>query len=403
MDVQALVAEVEGYVQQRLSQYIEELRELCAMDSGSYHKSGIDRVTTYLAARLHGLGMDVKIIENDLWGNDIYGELRGDGAGTVLLLGHADTVYPVGIATERPLKIEDNVIYGPGVYDMKGCILSAIYAVEALLAANYRDFGAIRFLCVSDEEISERHSEKLIKQAAKGCHAALVLEGARANGDIVSARKGCAWYKLSARGRSAHAGVEPEKGRNAITEVAHQLLQFESLNGWIEGISINPGTITGGTMPNVVPDYAEARFDMRYLEAADRLAVEKRWREMMLERKVAGVELELALEAEPRHPMERTPGTTLLVRKAQEIAQTLGFTVNHTHTGGSSDASYPAAAGIPTLDGLGPVGGLDHSPYEYLEARSISPRTALLAGLIVTVGRGELTNKLEAKKALQTI
>src|SRR5262249_3615569 len=214
-------------------------------------------MASYLAARMSGLKMDATVIEREPWGNDVLGVLRGDGNQHVLLLGHIDTVYPVGTAAARPLRVEGDTILGPGTCDMKGCILSAVYAIEALLAAGYRSFGELRFLCVSDEEINERHCEDIMQQALHNCQRALVVEAARANGDIVSARKGNAWYPLTAHGRSAHAGVEPEKGRNTILELAHQVLQFQSLNKWREGLSVNAGFISGGTLPNVVPDLAQ--------------------------------------------------------------------------------------------------------------------------------------------------
>ena len=235
MNLQSLVSGVEAYVQPRLPQYIEELRVLCAIDSDSYHKPGLDAMAEWLATRMRNLGMDVTIIENEKWGNDLLGVIKGDGSGNVLLLGHIDTVYPVGTAAARPLRVEGDTMYGPGVSDMKGCILSAVYAVEAMLAMESRPFGELRFLCVSDEEIGERHCKETMRQVCQNCQGALVLEAARANGDIVSARKGSDWYILTARGRSAHAGVEPEKGRNAIVELAHQVLQFVSLNGWRRG------------------------------------------------------------------------------------------------------------------------------------------------------------------------
>src|SRR5690348_10012994 len=220
MSLQTLVLDVQTYVQKNLAQYIEELRKICLIDSYSYYKPGLDEMATFLAARLHKLGVDVSIIEREKWGNDLIGVLHGDGGGNVLLLCHTDTVYAGGTAANRSLRIEGDTIYGPGVCDMKGCILSAICAVEALRAIGYRAFGEIRFLCVSDEEINERHCKDLIKQACQNCQGALVLEAARANGDIVSARKGNAYYTLTAHGRSAHAGVEPEQGRNSIVELA---------------------------------------------------------------------------------------------------------------------------------------------------------------------------------------
>ncbi len=272
MDLQTLVAGVEAYTRERLSQYIEELRELCSIDSYSYHKPGLDEMALFLAARMRGLGMHATIIERESWGNDLLGTLHGNGGANVLLLGHMDTVYPVGVAAARPLQVDGDRVYGPGVSDMKGCILSAIYAIEALVAMNYRAFGEIRFLCVSDEEINTRHCQDIMQSACENAQGALVLEAARSNGDIVSARKGHTWYKLTALGRAAHAGVEPEKGRNAVIEMAHQILQFQNLTGWREGITVNAGVMSGGTMPNVVPDFAQAQFDLRFLLDEDRIA-----------------------------------------------------------------------------------------------------------------------------------
>lgn len=386
MDLQTLVMDVEKYVEQRVPQYIEELRELCAIDTYSYHKSGLDKMARWLAARMRELGLEVNIIERQQWGNDLYGVVEGQGGSTVLLLAHMDTVYPVGTASAHPLWLEDDTIYGPGVSDMKGGILNGLYALQALFAQGYRSFGEIRLLCVSDEEIPVRHCLDIMRKACRGSQAALVLEAARANGALVSARKGTARYTLTARGHAAHAGVEPDKGRNAIVELAHQLLQFESLNGWREGLTINPGVITGGTLPNVVPDYAQIHFDVRYLQTQDRIALEQRWRKMMQDQRVPGVQLSLEVPAECGEPMVLTPEGLKLAQQAQEIAALLGFSVEHVATGGGSDGSFAAQYGVPVLDGLGPVGGLDHSPDEYLLASSVAPRTALLAGLIATIG-----------------
>jgi glutamate carboxypeptidase len=386
MDLQSLVVGVEAYTRERLSQYLEELRELCAIDSDSFHKPGLDEVALFLAARMRGLGMHATIIERESWGNDLLGVLHGNGGANVLLLGHIDTVYPVGIAAARPVQVDGDFVYGPGVCDMKGCILSAIYAIEALVAMNYRAFGEIRFLCVSDEEINIRHCQDIMQTACENAQGALVLEAARSNGDIVSARKGHTWYKLTARGRSAHAGVEPERGRNAVIEVAHQILQFQNLNGWREGITVNPGVISGGTLPNVVPDFAQAQFDLRFLHDEDRIATEKRFHELMMRDRIAGVELTLERAPDMKAPMVQTPEILKLAHQAQQIANLLGFSVNHVLTGGASDASYATAHGVPALDGLGPVGGLDHSPDEYLVLSSVAPRIALLAGLIASIG-----------------
>jgi len=386
MDLQTLLTGVEVYTREHLLQYIEELRELCSIDSYSYHKPGLDEMALFLAARMRGLGMHATIIERESWGNDLLGTLHGNGGGNVLLLGHMDTVYPVGIAAARPVQVEGDIIYGPGVSDMKGCILSAIYAIEALLAMNYRVFSEIRFLCVSDEEINIRHCQDVLQTVCEDAKGALVLEAARSNGDIVSARKGHTWYKLTALGRSAHAGVEPEKGRNAVIEMAHQILQFQNLNGWREGITINAGVISGGTLPNVVPDFAQAQFDLRFLHDEDRIATEQRFHELLEQKRIANVELTLERAPDMKAPMTLTPESQKLAHQAQHIANLLGFSINHVLTGGASDASYATKHGVPALDGLGPIGGRDHSPDEYLVLSSVAPRVALLAGLIVTLG-----------------
>ncbi len=386
MDLQTLLTGVEAYTRERLSQYIEELRELCSIDSYSYHKPGLDEMALFLAARMRGLGMYATIIERESWGNDLLGTLHGNGGGNVLLLGHMDTVYPVGIAAARPVQIEGDIIYGPGVSDMKGCILSGIYAIEALLSMNYHAFGEIRFLCVSDEEINIRHCQDVMQIACENAKGALVLEAARSNGDIVSARKGHTWYRLTANGRSAHAGVEPEKGRNAVIEMAHQILQFQNLNGWREGITINAGVISGGTLPNVVPDFAQAQFDLRFLHDEDRIATEQRFHEMLEQKRIASVEMTLECAPDMKAPMVLTSESQKLAHQAQHIANLLGFSINHVLTGGASDASYATKYGVPALDGLGPIGGRDHSPDEYLVLSSVALRVALLAGLIATLG-----------------
>ncbi len=386
MIVQSPVLNVEAYVRSRIQHYIEELSYLCSIDSGSYHKFGLDEMARYLAVRMDELGMCTTIIEHEEWGNDVLGVIKGNGSGKVLLLGHTDTVYPVGTAANRPLRVEGDTLYGPGVCDMKGCILTAIYAIEALINLNHRSFGEIRFLCVSDEETNERHSKELIQQTSEGCHGVLVLEAARANGKLVSSRRGAAWYKLVARGHSAHAGVEPEKGRSAILEIAHQAIQFQSLTGWHEGVNVNVGVISGGTVANVVPDYAEAMIDLRFLNNTDKYETQNLWRKMLQRQLIPDVELTLEELPDYREPMTCSAESLKLAQQAQEIASLLGFFVDHGPTGGTSDANYVCSYGLPVLDGLGPVGGLDHSPNEYLMLDSIAPRTALLTGLIGSLG-----------------
>jgi glutamate carboxypeptidase len=229
-------------------------------------------------------------------------------------------------------------------------------------------------------------SGPIIRRLAAGVDACLVLECARENGDIVSARKGVLDLRLTVHGRAAHAGVEPWKGRSATLEAATKTIALHDLNGRWEGVTVNVGVIRGGTRPNVVAEEAVLEVDLRSPKRADLEAAEAAVREIAARSTVPDTGCEL--EVMGRHwPMEKLPASARLVEVALELAGRLGFPLADTATGGASDANTTAGMGIPTLDGLGPVGGNDHSPAEYLELDSIVPRTALLAGLILAIAR----------------
>lgn len=382
---EALVAFLEG----RLAAYIEELRELVNTDSGSYDKTGVDAVVSRLEQRLELLGCEVKRYRQAKFGDDLLATMGGRGKGHILLLGHSDTVFLAGTATERPMKIEGDRILGPGTCDMKAGLLTGIYALEALREIGFDDYENISYLCVSDEEIGgERHSIPLIRSEARRVDVVLTLEAARENGDIVSARKGMCWYIVEAFGKSAHAGVEPEKGRNAIVALAHQTIALSKLNGLKPGMTVNTGYIEGGLAPNVVPDYAKIRVDVRALSKEDMREFEDTFREQLAKTEIPGVKIAFrAEEGSYVPPMERTPAVMKLEELAQEAAQELGFDLKAASTGGCSDACFAATEGVPVLDGLGPIGGLDHSPREYVKLSSIVPRTALLAKLIMAIAQ----------------
>ncbi|MEZ4658949.1 MAG: M20 family metallopeptidase [Caldilineaceae bacterium] len=370
----------------RLDQYLADLRALTAIDSGSEYKAGVDAVQDWLAARLSRLGCAVDRHLETRYGDHLLATLTGVGAGKIVLLGHSDTVYPLGTAAQRPMQIVGDIVRGPGTCDMKAGLLSGIYAMEALLALGWRDFGQIVFLSVSDEETGERCSPPLIRAVSEGADAVLTLEAARANGDIVTARKAIAWYTITARGRSAHAGVEPEKGRNAIMALAGLLLEINRLNNLRPGITINVGVIEGGSRPSVVPDFARAQLDLRAWTQADMDAASTAIAACVANAQEDGITFELALQPDSTAPpLEYTPGVQRLEALTQAVAAELGFTVHGARTGGSSDICFAAQTGAPGLDGLGPVGGLDHGPDEYIELRSIVPRIALLVGVMLKV------------------
>lgn len=375
---------VQSYLNAQLPRYLDDLRTLVSIDSGSDHKADVDSVVDWLLARLTTLGFTVERHSQPVLGDNIRATLRGHGTQRILLLGHSDTVFPVGTAAQRPMQIVGPKVLGPGVCDMKGGLLTGLYAVQALQAAGFAGFGELVFLCVSDEEIGQRASVPLIRETARQVDAAFTLEAARANGDIVTARKTVRWATLEAFGKAAHAGVEPEKGRNAILALARHLDALDRLNGFRPGVTVNVGVIEGGRQPNVVPAYAKAGLDLRAWRQVDMRDLLVAIGAQVEKPTVPDVQMILNADENSGMPaMERTPQVVALETLTQQVAAALGFTVNGAATGGASDASFVAAEGTPVLDGLGPIGGLDHGPDEYIEVASIVPRTALLAGVIM--------------------
>jgi glutamate carboxypeptidase len=278
---------------------------------------------------------------------------------------------------------------------MKAGLLAGLGALEALrdLAGGEGasgpaalPFERIVFLANPDEEIGSPSSTSHVRRLAAESDVALVLECARANGDIVSSRKGTLDLRLTVRGRAAHAGVEPEKGRSAIVEAARLVRELHALNGRWPGVTLNVGRIEGGTRPNVVPERCVLGLDVRAVARADQERALKVVRELAATPTVPDTTVEVE-ELGQHRPMEKLERSARLVEHAVGLAGRLGFELRDAATGGASDANTTSGMGVPTLDGLGPVGGNDHAPDEYLEVDSIVPRTTLLAGLILAIGR----------------
>jgi glutamate carboxypeptidase len=368
--------------------YLAELEAMVGIDCGSYTPAGVNQVADAVGKALAELGANVERIghrpsrrERQL-GDLVIGHLEGSGP-RLLLIGHMDTVFEPGTAAERPFRIDGQRATGPGVSDMKGGLLAGLHALAALHAIGVRP--SVTFVANPDEEIGSPFSTPHIRRLARAHDAALVLECARANGDIVSARKGIADYEITLTGRAAHAGVEPEKGRSAIVEAAHQVLALHALNGRWPSVTVNAGVIEGGTRPNVVAAMCRMELDVRASSSSefDRAAAEVK--AIVTRPTLDGVRAELRQVAF-HPPMERTQANARLAELAIAIAGELGFGLQDTLTGGASDANTTSAAGLPSLDGLGPIGGDDHSADEWLDLSSVVPRTTLLAGLIGRVG-----------------
>jgi glutamate carboxypeptidase len=382
------LAAVRRTVDAGLPAFLDELERLVNVDCGSYTPAGVNAVADHVAAALRALDAEVQRISHtpddhtaDL-GDLVIGRLPGDGP-RLLLIGHMDTVFEPGTAAARPFRVDGDRARGPGVADMKAGLLAGLHAVAALRTLGARP--TITFVANPDEEIGSPFSSAHIRRLAPEHDAVLVLECARANGDIVTARKGIADYHLAIVGRAAHAGVEPEKGRSAIVEAAHQVLGLHALNGRWPSVTVNVGVIRGGTRPNVVAESSELQVDLRAAttDAFDAAASEVA--RLAAASTVPDVRLELRQIA-GHPPMEKTAASARLAELAITIAAELGFVLRDAATGGASDANTTAAMGVPTLDGLGPIGGDDHSVDEWLDVSSIVPRTTLLAALIDRIG-----------------
>jgi glutamate carboxypeptidase len=371
--------------------YLADLRALVNLDCGTYIPSGVDRVADLMQERFAAQGWSTERFPHQPQGDEprlgdvLVATRRGadeDGR-RILLVGHMDTVFPEGTVAERPFRIDGSTAYGPGVSDMKGGLLGGLYAMNVLQDAGFTAFGYVTYVCNPDEEIGSPFSGPLILERAKNVDACFVLEGARENGDIVSARKGVMDFRIVVRGRAAHAGVEPERGRSAALQAAHTIVALHDLNGKWPGVTVNVGVVQGGTRPNVVAERCELHVDLR---APTRASFEEAVEAL---RMVATLHIvpDTEVEVTPMSgfpPMEKTEATARLVDRAKSIAGELGFEVHDAATGGASDANPVAGLGIPTLDGLGPIGGADHSPGEWLDLDSVVPRISLLAGLIAS-------------------
>ena len=384
MNAASLLPFVEG----RYDEFVEALAAMVSIDCGTFSTEGVNRVADLCEARFRSSGWEVERMENQpkedqrRLGDIVIGRI-GDGPPHVLLIGHMDTVFPDGTASERPFRVDGDRAYGPGAADMKGGLLAGFFAVDALREAGVR-VGTITYVCNPDEEIGSIFSRDVIGELSRESDTAFVLEAARENGNVVSRRKGVSDFRIEILGRAAHAGVEPEKGRSAVLEAAHKTLALHELNHKWPGVTVNVGVIEGGTRPNVVAERCMLHVDLRAptedaMEAAEREIVR-----IGEESTVPATRSRVRVSAAHR-PMEKSEGSGRLVEMANEIAQELGFDLRDTATGGASDANTTAAAGVPTLDGLGPIGGGAHSADEWLDLSSVVPRVTLLAGLISRV------------------
>ncbi|RIW37248.1 M20 family peptidase [Bacillus salacetis] len=372
---------MEEYIKNKQIEMLKLIETLVNIDSGSGNKPGIDKIGSLLKRKYEEAGYTIDVIPQIKYGNHLIIQHRDASDPEVLILAHMDTVFPKGTALERPFRMEEDKAYGPGVIDMKSSLVTLLYALKALKEEGSVHWKNVQIILNSDEEIGSPSSKNLISKASIGKKYALIMEPARKDGSLVSSRRGKGNYTLNVTGRAAHSGIEPEKGRSAIEELAHKVIQLHELNDHENGISVNVGLIEGGSSVNTVSDHATAQMEIRISETDQATSVEEKMEEICSRTDVPGTEITLEGEIN-RPPMEKNKRNKQLLKRIISVGDELGIEITDTSTGGGSDASFTSAAGVATIDGMGPVGGNAHSEKEYLEISSLFERTLLLAKVI---------------------
>jgi glutamate carboxypeptidase len=387
MDVLGL----ERSLREEVPRFVDDLRDVVSIDSGTYTPEGVNLVSDWLELRFASSGWEVERRHDPgeegrgRVGDVLVARVRGRGAHRVVLICHMDTVWPEGTVADRPFRVDGDRAYGPGVSDAKSGLLAGIEAVDALRRAGQDTFGVVTFVCNPDEEAGSPFSGSTIAEVAEDSDVAFVLEAGRENGDIVSQRKGLVTIRADFSGRAAHAGVEPDRGHHAVLDAATKTVELQAMNGTMNGVTVNVGVLSGGARPNVVPEHCEMEIDVRAWDATMLTTATERIRSILERTQVDGVTTDVHVNIE-YPPMEQHPATERLVGLAQELARDLGLELRAASTGGGSDANVVSSLGTPVLDGLGPIGGDDHSPDEWVDLASVAPRTAILAGLIARGG-----------------
>jgi glutamate carboxypeptidase len=357
---------------------VELLKRLVEAESPSHDKAAVDRVGAIVASECHRQGAAIQFHTQSVVG-DLVEAHWGEGRDGILLLAHMDTVHPVGTLERMPFQEVDGRIMGPGTEDMKGGIVIGLAALAALVETHEMPSKPITALFTSDEEIGSPNSRPLIEALARQSALVLVLEPAMPDGAIKTWRKGVGDFVVTVHGRAAHAGSGHKEGRNAIEELARQVLAIQKLTNYDQGTTLNVGVIRGGTATNVVPEEASAEVDLRVMKPgeAERIIAALH----ALKPTLDGTTIEVSGELN-RPPMPADERMKATFEKARQLAAGIGLEIRASGTGGASDANFVAPLGIPVLDGLGAIGDGEHSEREFIFKNSLAERAKLLAALL---------------------
>ncbi len=355
-------------------------RELVSRESPSDSKAAVDSCVALAAAHARALGARVKIHRNPNFGNALEARFgpRNSRGKPILLLGHLDTVWPLDTLKTMPCRISGGRLWGPGTLDMKAGVAMAFTALE-LLAETGSLQREIILLLTGDEEVGSHAGRPIVESLAKQCSAVYVLEPAQGLA-YKTARKGIGVWRIDVAGIAAHAGVDFEKGANAIRELARVVEKVSSWTDLEHGLTVSVGVVGGGTKSNVIPAHAWAEVEARIVRRADGPRIERKFAALKAHNPRCKLTVIGGIN---RPPMERSRGTVRLFRQARALAREMGFALDEASTGGGSDGNFTAALGIPTLDGMGAVGEGAHARHESVLVENLAPRTALLAAMLM--------------------
>lgn len=365
------------YFQKRQENLLSAIREIAEIESPSHNVEAIRSVVAWIESQLAQTPLALKIekIEAEGFGEHLIIRAFPSDEKSVLILGHTDTVHPIGTKEKNPTRIEIDKFFGCGIFDMKANIVVVLEVLRYFAETGQTPSRPITFLLSCDEEVGSKTGRPIVEQEARNAEFCLVLEPSF-DGKVKTGRKGTGMFTLRAHGIPSHAGLEPEKGASAILELSRQIEKIHSFNNGANGTTVNACTITGGTTSNVIPEWAETEIDVRFtsIKEAERIADEFAGLKSVDSR----VSLELSGGIN-RPPMERTEAVVALYEKAREIGASFDYKVGETQVGGASDGNFVAALGVPVLDGLGIAGAGAHTLHEHILVSDIAKRVTLIS------------------------
>lgn len=366
-----------GYFQSQQPEMLQRLLKWVEIESPTTDKPSVDRFGEEVASTLGNLGMSVEFDMQSARGNHVVARWIGKGP-RILLLGHLDTVWELGTLAKMPARAEGDIAYGPGIFDMKGGIVTGLFALQ-LLREHGLHHSNLTWILNSDEEEGSETSRELIEREARGCACVFVLEPAGPQNGIKTQRRGVGQYLITAQGRAAHAGVDPEKGVSAIEELSRQIIEIQEWNRLRKGVSVNAGVVKGGTRSNVIPAEAQVIVDVRCDSPDDMEWARAQFGGLQPKHHEARLTVDGDIN---RPPMVRTEHSLALYNEAAAISESFGYSAREYWTGGASDGNFTSALGIPTIDGLGAEGAGAHADHEQVIISALPKRANLLYHLL---------------------